>query len=138
MLKPDKSTGDVPIAPPMGIQPISPAGHVPFVPGVGISMPTLTGVVPIPLAGKVQAFRSTHPHGTFFGHTQNWPSDTFNHMVHSTAYTPPKQQTPPWIPTVDGYVEPFRHPEIKVESPSEPAKQFDYAPRNTYNSYNFV
>ncbi|EGB15287.1 hypothetical protein DND132_2082 [Pseudodesulfovibrio mercurii] len=106
------TTGNVAIAPALGVQPVSPAGSVSIAPKVGFSMPTLTGFVPISPAGTIMAHRMTNPHGTYFGHTQHWPNDVFHHSSHTAPYVPPSVPMAPWVPTADGYAEPFSLPKV--------------------------
>ncbi|MUM77245.1 hypothetical protein GKC30_06340 [Pseudodesulfovibrio sp. F-1] len=111
----ESATGHVAIAPALGIQPISPAGAVPITPQLGFSMPSMVGVMPSTPAGQVQAFRMTNPHGMYFGHTQNWPSDVFQHTVHTYGFQPRQTLQAPWIPTADGYAEPLGLPRLDFD-----------------------
>jgi hypothetical protein len=112
---PTLATGNVTITPALGVQPISPAGSVQIAPQIGFSMPTLTGFVPITPGGTIMAQRMTNPHGMFFGHTQHWPNDVFHHSRHSSPYVPPTVPMAPWVPTADGYAEPFSTPKTDFD-----------------------
>ncbi len=118
------TTGQVPIAPTLGIQPISPAGRVSPTPGIGFSMPTMTGFVPINPGGSIQAFRQTTPHGMYFGHTQHWPNDVLHHNTHSAGYDPKHISMAPWVPTMDGYEEPHT-PKVEFDDQSGPSTGVD-------------
>ena len=87
-------------------------------------------MVPISGAGKVEPHRLTNPHGTYFGHTQNWPSDTFHHMVHSSGFQPKQSKMAPWIPTLDGYEEPFAGGKPNLDMSDRRQNSYDMSVQN--------
>ena len=94
-------------------------------------MPTLTGFVPITPGGTIQAYRLTQPHGMYFGHTQSWPNDVIHHSRHSAPYTPPQTPMAPWIPTADGYAEPYSTPKTSFDESQGRGASLDM--RSEYN-----
>lgn len=78
--------GNVPIG--LGGSHFVPGGHVPIAPKLGIDPNMPPARVNPPRPGRVFPHQMSNFHGPRFVHTQNWPSDEFQHEVKVQAWEP--------------------------------------------------